>query len=654
MHRHTLRRLAMSVVLAASLTPTGIASAGIGPDYVSSDNIELVTRLKTTGDGVGARIVMPYLYVTSTKSLEIYDISKDPENPELVNTTSLDIEFENEEVPTNGKLLGFSGDTACDPKGLIESPTETAGNPVGATNCLSLWDVTNPAAPTYTHSVLNAGDHTATCVYDCQYFYGSSGTIVDARDPKTAKIIGNWKDALGEETFKGSCHHQREIQPGVLLASCQPTLVISVRPEDGGSILKPVVIGTGVNEDERFIHSSRWPREGKDKFMISGGETNFNPQCDDTVGAFMVWDASTIRDNGAGFQKGGSFKLVDEVRPSNGQYVDGHSPYNALGCSVHWFTEHPQFHDGGAVALAEYENGTRLLQITPEGKIVEQGFFLPLGGATSAPHFHPNGKVIYAIDYTRGVDVLRYTGPSYAPDVKGTVTPEPGTTPGTGGVGATGSGGGSCASAAGFESVGVKGAGAGVRFSAKRRQARSFSVEVFQQSNRRTLLDNRLRARFSGRRASFTWNGRDGRGRKVTDGQYFVRYTMKLANGQRDVRRLTLVRKGGKFRQTRDFYQRTDCGVFRSFKLSSSAFGGTRNTPLGISYRLARGADSVRIEAFAGKRKLKTFVGGTAANRSFSYRLPAAGLRRGQVVTIRATVNVGSPVAAQQLFAVRL
>ena len=39
---------------------------------------------------------------------------------------------------------------------------------------------------------------------------------------------------------------------------------------------------------------------------------------------------------------------------------------------MHWFEELPTFHNGGAVALAEYENGTRILQITPQGKIVEK------------------------------------------------------------------------------------------------------------------------------------------------------------------------------------------------------------------------------------------------------------------------------------------
>ena len=153
--------------------------------------------------------------------------------------------------------------------------------------------------------------------------------------------------------------------------------------------------------------------------MLAGGETNASPQCDDTVAAFMVWDASEVLKRGGGYKMDSEFKLLDEFRPTNGTYLDGKSPYNGLGCSVHWFQEHPSFHNGGAVALAMYENGTHVLQITPQGKIVDKTF-LPLAGSTSAPHWHPNGKVIYNIDYTRGVDVLRYTGPGVCPAGWGT------------------------------------------------------------------------------------------------------------------------------------------------------------------------------------------------------------------------------------------
>ena len=43
------------------------------------------------------------------------------------------------------------------------------------------------------------------------------------------------------------------------------------------------------------------------------------------------------------------------------------------------------FQDIEYILATCYENGTRFLQITPEGKIREQGYFVPLGGATSAP-----------------------------------------------------------------------------------------------------------------------------------------------------------------------------------------------------------------------------------------------------------------------------
>src|ERR1700709_2480678 len=86
------------------------AHAQTGADYISSENVTLLKSVKTAGDGVGARVVGNYLYVTSTKDLEIFDISK-PEDPQQVGSLNLHVEFENEEVPTNGKVLGISGPT---------------------------------------------------------------------------------------------------------------------------------------------------------------------------------------------------------------------------------------------------------------------------------------------------------------------------------------------------------------------------------------------------------------------------------------------------------------------------------------------------------------------------------------------------------------
>ena len=91
----------------------------VGADYVSSDNVQFIRSLKLAADGVGARVVGNYLYVTSTKDLEIYDISA-PADPQLMGTLTLDVEFENEQVPTNGAVLGISGQTpSLDRKSVV-------------------------------------------------------------------------------------------------------------------------------------------------------------------------------------------------------------------------------------------------------------------------------------------------------------------------------------------------------------------------------------------------------------------------------------------------------------------------------------------------------------------------------------------------------
>src|SRR4051812_24103115 len=448
----SIRRLgALAAVSIVSLCATAASAQAQSPggDYIASENVSLVKSIKSAGDGVGARVIGKYLYVTSTKDLEIFDITT-PEDPQLVGSLNLHVEFENEEVPTNGKALGISGQT----------PTVTgSGNicpsmyPVSSNSgCLVLYDVRDPAAPKEVSTILDAGDHTSTCVLDCTFFYGSAGSITDAQgvlDGGQAKKIGNWQQSSTIPDFNGpdksgkfvnGCHTLTEIKPGILMAACQPFLILSVRAEDGGTILQPKLLADGSNEDKRFIHGNHWPRAGADKIALVGGETNFKPQCTDQNGAFMTFDASHANLDGV------FSGPLDEYRAQNGSYLDSNPPTQILGCSVHWFEEHPTFHDGGLVALATYENGTRFLQIRPDGKITEQGFFIPLGGATSAPHWAPNSDVVYAVDYERGLDVLKWSGPH---SVRG--VDEPGKTPGPAGQApAQGSGAPACKASAGF------------------------------------------------------------------------------------------------------------------------------------------------------------------------------------------------------------
>lgn len=413
-----------------ALNPAQIAyrdavEARLGADHVTSPNVKLVERIPLTADGVGARVVGHYLYVTSTKDLQIFDISE-PGHPRQVGTSTVDIEFENEQVPTDGRILGISGQTSTvtTQQGPCQPDPDASEDTTWKANCLAIFDVRDKSAPEQVAAVGGSGDHTSTCVEvagnSCAYMYGSRGSITDLRDvlePKHAanRLKTNWQDAIAQQGYPRpeSCHHQTELRPGVLLTACEPIYLISVRQEDGGSITSPAVLGQAdfdqaPDDKKRFVHGVEWPQRGSDRIMLAGGETNFTGACEPRAGAFSTFVASGGSDSPR-------FRFADQYRPKSGNYLDGNPPDGtySFGCSVHWFQPNPTFDDQGLVALASYENGTRFLRIRRDGSIHEVGFFEPLAGSTSSPDWAPDNRTVYAVDYHRGLDVLRYTGRLY-------------------------------------------------------------------------------------------------------------------------------------------------------------------------------------------------------------------------------------------------
>jgi hypothetical protein len=407
-------RTSLATVVAAllALTVPSLATANqSGPDWVSSDNVEYLGSLKDdVGLTTGAKVVGDRLFVTSGKNISIYDISK-PESPQRLGSMAVNTAWENEEVPTNGKVLAFASD--------FYSVTASCMSQMRFTGCVQFFDVRDPANIKEVGAIPVA-NHTAECVLDCQWFYGKAGTIIDARgilDGKPPTVAGNWITELKAQGVDSkSCHHMREIRPGVLLTACRPFSVITVNPEDaaGASPAHPKVLYTG--ESDAFVHSARWPRNGHDKLVLIGGETNFTGQCDGANGEFKTYSAAAVNDGESKTFEGPLARLQPA---GNGTYTDGKPVANHLGCSVHWFQEHKTFKNGGLVALSEYEDGVRFLQIKPDGKIEEQGFFAPLGGSSSSPKWAPSGDVVYSLDYDRGIDIMRWKGQHYVPNKNG-------------------------------------------------------------------------------------------------------------------------------------------------------------------------------------------------------------------------------------------
>jgi LVIVD repeat len=363
----------LMILMAVPATAPAAIDRGPSAGGLSSDNVEFVGHVPYAIDGVGGRVVGKYFYVNDQNKLMIFSI-KNPTDPQLVGYLPMPQEwlFGREDIDTNGKIL------------LLPN-----------LGTLHIVDVEDKSNPTIIASLANAGEHTNSCILGCRYAYGSEGNIVDLRNPSKPKELKQEWGGGGKPAASG--HDVTEVRPGIILTSTQPMMVLDARKNP----TNPKLLAFGRNLDGRFIHSSVWPRRGMDRFILAGGETNFKPRCNETNGAFMTWNASKWRQ--------GKLEMIDEYRMVNGTYADGSPAVNQAGCSSHWLEANPKFRNGGIAAGAFFEHGTRFINVTSTGKIKEIGWFMPFGGSTGAIYWI-TPRILYAIDYNRGMDILKYTG----------------------------------------------------------------------------------------------------------------------------------------------------------------------------------------------------------------------------------------------------
>jgi hypothetical protein len=249
-----------------------------------------------------------------------------------------------------------------------------------------------------------------SCVLSCRYVFGSyfrvgpvgplsGGEVVDMADPSNPKVIGDWTD--GDVLPSRKVHDVTEVAPGILVTASAPIEVLDAR----GDPAKPRVIARGPDPGKRY-HSVVWPRNGRDRFILGDFETNATPRCEAGGGDFSTFDASEI-----GTSRGVTeFKRIDSYYLANGNFGDGNPVANGLGCSPHWFSVRPSWADGGVVALGAYDHGTKFLRVDPTGKISEIGHLLAPGTNASAAYWI-TCDIVYSVDYTRGLDVMRFSDP---------------------------------------------------------------------------------------------------------------------------------------------------------------------------------------------------------------------------------------------------
>lgn len=353
----------------------------------------LKTVAEETGGAVDAVRHGNYLYVSSWRSFSIYDVS-DPINPQRLSTTPLGPALYNEQPQTNGDILLLSLDAQYLPR--------VPGAPAGG-GVLEIWDVRDKSAPKRIGQYLSASrDHLWTCVDECRYAYSAFGSIVDLRDPSSPARIGDWRIAAG--VAPRLQHHIAEIAPGRVLVGSVPMFLLDTSdpaaPQKLAAVTPPTTKPTAGLTAESIPARVRWPRAGLDRFSVVSMETPFTGPCSEQSGKVHTFDTT-------GWQGTGTFELLDTYQiASNGIFLDGRPPYNAVGCGAYGLSTHPSFNNGGLAAVVFFEHGLRLLSVGPQGELSEVAGFLPHGGNSAVPLWM-NDEILYILDLHRGIDVLR-------------------------------------------------------------------------------------------------------------------------------------------------------------------------------------------------------------------------------------------------------
>jgi hypothetical protein len=126
------------------------------------------------------------------------------------------------------------------------------------------------------------------------------------------------------------------------------------------------------------------------------------------------------------------------------------------------------------------------------------------------------------------------------------------------------------------------------------------------------------------------WNdGRARRGRRVTDGYYFVRLRMNLGGSRADYRRVTLRRHRGRWYRRPPHYRKESCSLLTSYKLLRPVFGGSNGRAVAASYRLTRRARA-SLTIMRGRRVVRRGrMRVRRADVTYRAKLSARGLPRG-------------------------
>jgi hypothetical protein len=434
MRRTALTAALVSAVVLGPALPA-MAHPGIALDptlpfdvtYASTDNVEHLGRFPEHFGTAGGRPSQDgkTFYLTDPRGVYTYDTTT-PADPKLLDSvalyqTTLGAALAQEDPDTDGHIL------------LVDAAT----TPAATGSRLQIVDVSDPKDLKVLSSVAIT-DHTWTCVTGvlktgetrgCAYAYGRTGHIVDLTDPASPVVMPQtWRESVeyGSRSNSPYTHDLTEVRPGLVMTAGASSVVM-----DTTDPTKPVFLAE-IGDRKRFsslgYHSVEWARGGRDRFVVLGTEiapgaapglpgNTAGSDCKGEQAVIETWDARAflaameayeVDRDPAVFGTGPMFEKVDSFDASGrGIFLDGKAPASQLYCA-HWMEQHPEFKNGGLVAVAYYNRGTRFLEVGKNGMMTEIGWITPAEGYTGSPQWVSN-DVVYLMDYRRGLEIVRLT-----------------------------------------------------------------------------------------------------------------------------------------------------------------------------------------------------------------------------------------------------
>ena len=176
------------------------------------------------------------------------------------------------------------------------------------------------------------------------------------------------------------------------------------RNQRGRATARAAASGGGSLVLEPFVQKpgKAYPAGG-DSPMIGVVEEDYNRPTCEGAGSFQVWGV-TDQKTSKGATKLGLLDMYTTELEKLVNDQSGWAPVAGL-CSAHYF----DYRDG-IVAGGWYEEGTRFLDVTDPTNVRQVGYWVPTKGETWSvvfPPTDPTGSIVYALDFARGIDVLR-------------------------------------------------------------------------------------------------------------------------------------------------------------------------------------------------------------------------------------------------------